>query len=190
MGDFGNRLGAATVLAFTLQISAAFADSSGGCQGPWFAPLDFIVCNDREIAALSAENAELYRRSLANSELPARRILQTEQRAWQQSIANRCQLPTIVEAPDALRARPCVVDQYLARIGKLAKTSGSTREMLRSRPLQLAPANSYFTIVATRGSPADAIIEWERLRKDYPFKSFDLYPPYASSTSWMIVSAS
>jgi uncharacterized protein YecT (DUF1311 family) len=190
MGGFGNRLGAAIVLAFALQISTAFAALSGGCQGPWFAPLDFIVCNDREIAALNAENADLYRRSLANSELPARRILQTEQRAWQQGIANRCQLPTIVEATDALRARPCVVDQYLARIEKLAKTSGSSREMLRSRPLQLAPAYSYFTIVTTRETPADAIIEWERLRKDFPFESFDLYPPYASSTSWMVVSAS
>jgi hypothetical protein len=190
MRGFRCWLGAGLVLAFAVQIPAAFGAPGGNCQGPWFAALDFIKCNDREISTLSVEADDLYRRSLANLGLPARRTLEAERRNWQQNIANRCQLPIVVEAPDALHARPCIIDQYLQQIEKLAKTSGASRELLRDRPGQLTPGNTHFTIVASRATPADAIIEWERLRRDFSFESFDLYPPYGSSTQWVVVSAS
>jgi hypothetical protein len=78
----------------------------------------------------------------------------------------------------------------VGRLRELAKYSVSSDDRLHDMPRQLTTRNIYFTFVASFDTAAEALSELAHFRKNFPFLSFDLYPPYPTRKDWRIAFAS
>jgi hypothetical protein len=148
-----------------------------------------MICNDRELAALDDEVHALWRET--SKILAAHELAELHSpRSWRRTVEKKCKLPSWVNVPDALRVRPCVIDEYAAHIKKLANLSHPRKDRLQQRPTELSTKNIYFTLLVFRDTLGEAREEFGRLSADFPFEEFALYPPYDSSGRWTIVFSS
>jgi uncharacterized protein YecT (DUF1311 family) len=151
---------------------------------------DFIICNDDEVKLLDKEMDALLQASLAQLDNAAEAAaLQRSQQTWRNGLASKCGLPPRLTPAEALHFRGCVAESYLTRFRSLPKSVVAHRNRLRVRPAQLLSKNAYFLILSDRATLSEAKIELKRLKQDFPFEEFAIYPPHEQS-QWIVVFAS
>ena len=176
-----------TTIAFIFVLSLAFsAHAAPNSSVPYEFPVDFMVCNDTQLAALDAEVDALH--DQASRTAPAHQLPNSQ--TLRRNIERQCNLPLVLGVPTALRTRPCVVGKYTDQIKKSAIISLPIRSRLRNRPTELNPADAYFTILGYHGTLNEAQEELARLKDDFPFEELALYPPHADAKGWAIVFSS
>jgi hypothetical protein len=156
------------------------------CNLPFEFPVDFLVCNDPQLAALDDEIDDLHNQA---SRMQISHPPPTSQNL-RRSIQDQCNLPLLIDVPEALKARTCVVAAYIGQLKKSAALTHPIKTRLRSKPAQINSASAYFTILRYRASANEAQEDLARLKEDFPFEEFALYPPRNDTNRWAIVLSS